>query len=184
VADLAGFDLLIQCFERFLKGRKVAVMMLIAQLTEVVGRSLWPMQLIQIDPVGLQAFEAVVQGRNNVCTVMLELAVTNVANAIAGASNFAGQHPVGAITALFEVLTDDLFSLAVSLGARWHRVHFSSVDEVDAIRLSTCNLCHTLAGRILLAPGHGAQAQAADLDVAAAELAVIHCKLLKNGGSV
>src|SRR3546814_17482485 len=45
--------------------RSVAVLVAVAELAEEVGRALGPVHLVQVDPVGLQAFEAGVQDRKS-----------------------------------------------------------------------------------------------------------------------
>ncbi|CAH0314002.1 hypothetical protein SRABI70_04823 [Pseudomonas sp. Bi70] len=178
MADLAGLDLLFQRFEDFLDRGGVAVLVLVAELAEEIGRALRPVQLVEVDPVGLQALEAGVQGGDDVLAVVLELAVADMGDAIAGAGDLAGQNPVGAVTVLLEVLADDLLGLAVGLGARRHRVHLGGVDEIDAMGLGALYLCERFASVVLLAPGHGAQAQGADIEIGSAELAVFHWSVL------
>ena len=56
MAYLAGLDLFIQRFEGFLQWRVFAVLVAITKLTEEIGRAFRPVQLVQIDPVSLQAF--------------------------------------------------------------------------------------------------------------------------------
>ena len=107
--------------------------------------------------------------------VVFELTVADIADAIARAGDLAGQHPVGTIATLFEVVTDDLFGLAVGFGAWRYRVHLGGIDEIYPVGLGAFDLGEALARAVLFAPGHGAQAQAADLEIGAAELTVIHC---------
>ncbi len=67
VADLAGLDLLVQCFEGVFQGRQVGFdLVLVTQLTEEIGAALWPVQLVQVDVIGLQALEAGVHGFGDV----------------------------------------------------------------------------------------------------------------------
>ena len=107
--------------------------------------------------------------------IVFELAIADIADTVAWAGDFAGQYPVGTITALLEVVADDLLGLAVGLGARRHRVHLGGIDEIYPVGLGAFDLGETLVSAVLLAPSHGAQAQAADLEIGAAELTVIHC---------
>ena len=146
------------------------------------------MQLVQVDAIGLQALEALVQRRDDVLAVVLELAIADVADAVAGAGNLAGQHPVITVTVGPEPVADDALGSGVGFRAWGHRVHFGRVDEVDPRGLGPGNLAESLFLVVLLAPGHGAQAQGADVEVGSAELAVFHrvntpwqWKLIKAG---
>ncbi|MOA41622.1 hypothetical protein D3C78_1636010 [compost metagenome] len=106
--------------------------------------------------------------------VVLELAVADVADAVAGAGDLAGQHPVIAIAIVTQPVADDALGGGVGFGAWRHRVHLGGVDEVDPGGLGPGNLLEGLGLDVLLAPGHGAQAQGADIEVGTAELAVFH----------
>ncbi|MNJ33806.1 hypothetical protein D3C77_284960 [compost metagenome] len=148
--------------------------MLVTQLAEEVGAAFGPVQLVEVDPVGLQALEAVVQGGDDVLAVVLELAVANVADAVAGAGHLAGQDPVGAVAAGLEPVADDAFGGGVGFRAWRNRVHLGGIDEIDSGGLGALDLREGLGLVILLAPGHGAQAQGADIEVGTAQLAVVH----------
>lgn len=163
MADLAGLYLLVEGFEGFLQWCVFAVLVAIAELAEVVGRALWPVQLVEVDPIGLQALEAGIQRFGYMRAVVFELTVADIADAIARAGDLAGQHPVSTITTLFEVVTDDLFGLAVGFCARRYRVHLGGIDEIYSVGLGAFNLGEALARAVLFAPGHGTQAQTADL---------------------
>ncbi|MCY1355010.1 hypothetical protein D9M68_818170 [compost metagenome] len=136
------------------------------------------MQLVEVDPVGLQALEAGVQRGGDVLAVVLEIAAADMADAIAGAGHLARQDPVGAIATFGEPVADDAFGGAVGLRPRWYGIHLRGVHEVDPVGLGALDLGESLGFGVLLAPGHGAQAKAADLEVGAAQLAVFHRCLL------
>ncbi|MCY1354534.1 hypothetical protein D9M69_409160 [compost metagenome] len=140
------------------------------------------MQLVEVDPVGLQALEAGVEGGDDVLAVVSELAVADVLDAVARAGDLAGDDPLGAVAAAPEIVADDLFGLAVGLGARRHRVHLGGVDEIDPGRAGPVDLRERFVLAVLLAPGHGAQAKSADLEVGAAQLTEIHMQLLRQKG--
>jgi len=89
VADLAGLDLFTQHFQGFLQRGEVLFLVAIAELAEEVGAALRPVQLVEVDPVGLQALEAVVQRRDYVLAIVLELAAADVVDAVAGAGHLA-----------------------------------------------------------------------------------------------
>jgi hypothetical protein len=171
MADLAGAHLLVEHFEGFFQRREHVVgQVLVAQLAEEVGAAFGPVQLVQVDAVGLQALEACIQRGDDVLAVVLELAVADVADAVAGAGDLAGQQPVVAVAAACEPVADDAFGGGVGFRARRHRVHLGGVDEVDAGGLGPLDLGEGLILGVLLAPGHGAQAEGADVEVGTAEL--------------
>ena len=178
MADLAGLDLLVEHLQGLFQRGEVRFLVTIAELAEEVGRALGPVQLIQIDPVGLQAFQAGIQGRDYVGAIELQVATADMVDAVAGAGDLARQNPVCAVATLPEVAADDLFGAAVGLGARRYRVHLGGVDEVDAAGLGTLDLSMAFALAVLLAPGHAAQADGADLEVGATQLTVFHDGLL------
>nr|GFD01496.1 hypothetical protein [Tanacetum cinerariifolium] len=107
VTDLARLDLFVQHLKHFQQRRERRVAVGVAQLAEEVGAAFRPMQLIQVQVVGLQAFQAGVDGGNDMVAVEFQLAVTNVVDAVAGACDLAGENPVGAVAVLFEPVTDD-----------------------------------------------------------------------------
>ncbi|MNR07394.1 hypothetical protein D3C85_1235100 [compost metagenome] len=168
MADLAGLDLLVEHRQGFFQCGERAVLMVIAELAEEVGRALRPVQLIEVDPVGLQAFEAGIQCRDQVLPVEFQVATADVVDAVAGAGDLARQYPVGAIAMLLEVFANELFGFAVGLGARWHRVHLGGVDEIDALGFAALDLGECLVNAVLFAPGHAAEAEGADAQIRAA----------------
>jgi hypothetical protein len=60
------------------------------------------------------------------------------------------------------------------LGLGRDRVELGGVEEVDALVEGIIHLRVALGLRVLLAPGHGAEADEADIEVRAAEAAVFH----------
>ncbi len=119
VANLAGCYLFCQNLQGFFQWCDVFLFfVLVAELAEEVIAALRPMQLAEVNPVRLQAFQAGIQRGNYECAVVLELAVTDIADAVAWAGNLAGQDPVGAVAMGFEVIADDLLGVAVGFGAR------------------------------------------------------------------
>jgi len=50
----------------------------------------------------------------------------------------------------------------------WDRVHLGGVDEVDPGALGSLDLREGLCLAVLLAPGHGSEADGADIQVGAA----------------
>src|SRR5690606_23756370 len=156
---------------------EVLLLVAVAELAEEVGAALGPVQLVEVDPVGLQALQALVQGGDYVLAVVLQVAAADVADAVAGAGHLARQDPLGAIAADLEVVADDALGGAVGLGTRRHRVHLGGIEEVDAGGAGAVDMGEALGLAVLLAPGHAAQAEGANPDVAAAQLTVFHVRL-------
>ncbi|MCY1174636.1 hypothetical protein D9M73_148450 [compost metagenome] len=142
--------------------------MLVAELAEEVGAALRPVQLVQVDVVGLQALEAGVHGFGDVLAVVAQVFVADVVDGVAGAGDLAGQDPVGAIAAAFEIIADVAFGGGVGFGLGWHRVHLGGVDEVDPGALGSLNLGEGVCLAVLLAPGHGSEAEGTHVQIGSA----------------
>ena len=69
---------------------------------------------------------------------------------------------------------DDPLRRALRLGLRRDRVKLGRVEEVDALDERVVHLLMPSASRVLLAPGHGAEADQADIEAGSAEAAVFH----------
>ncbi|MNG08799.1 hypothetical protein D3C84_921830 [compost metagenome] len=110
---------------------------------------------------------------------MLELAIADVADAVAGAGDLAGQDPVGAVAAGLEPVADVALGAGVGFRAWRHGVHFRRVDEIDAGFLGPGDLGEGLILAVLFAPGHRAKAQGADVQLGSAQLAIVHLRLPK-----
>src|SRR3546814_9689744 len=82
----------------------------------------------------------------------------------------AGLHPVA----------DDLLGAAVGFRISRDRIHLCGVDEVHALLESVVHLREGFVLAVLHAPGHAAEAEQADLQVAAAEPAVFHVTSLSS----
>ena len=174
LADLAGAYQLIQRLQYLFQRGEVLLLMAVAELAEVVGASLRPMQLVEIQIVGLQALEAGVECRVQMGAIVLELAVANVVDAVAGAGDLACQYPLGAGAACLEVAADDALGAAIGFCSWRDGVHLGCVEEVDAACPGQVELGEGVRFGILLAPGHAAEADLADVDVAFAESSQLH----------
>src|SRR5690606_27727304 len=89
---------------------------LVAELAEEVGVPVRPVQLIEIDMLGLQALQAAFQRSGDVLAGEAGGAVTDVLHVAVRAGDLAGQHPLVAIATLAKVLADD--ALTGTLGDR------------------------------------------------------------------
>ncbi|MNS93198.1 hypothetical protein D3C72_1273560 [compost metagenome] len=186
VADLAGAHEILQHGQRFLDRDGVLVLDPgIVQLTEGSRGAVRPMELVQIQVVRLQAFQAGVQRLGQVLAVQEGLAVADVAGTLGiahGARHLAGQHDVLATLALGQPGADVGFRQALRFGLGRHRVHFGHVDQIDAALQRVVQLLVRFGFGVLLAPGHGAQPDQADIQVGTAEFAVF--QVLLRAGSL
>jgi hypothetical protein len=174
----AGVDQVLERIQRLFDGRGVFVgHMGVAQLAKVVGGAVGPVQLVQVDVVGLQALQALVHGFEQVGLVEGQAATPDVAGAQrlpCRAGGFGGQHDVLAAACVFQPRADVLLGAALGLGLRGHGVHLGRVHEVDAAVQGEVQLCMGLGFGVLFAPGHGAQGDHADVQAGAAKGAVEH----------
>ncbi len=131
-----------------------------------------PVDLVEVDVVGLQAPQAPFH----------RLAHRGGVDAAAAAHPWAAaagdlgreDHP-GAVAGLSEPGADDLLGLAVGGGRGGHGVHFGGIEEVDAVVERVVHLRVTFGFGVLQAPGHGAEADLGDQHVGPAELSRLHC---------
>jgi len=148
----------------------------VAELAEEVGGPVGPVQLVEVDVVGLQAPEAVVQRLEQVLAREVQATCADMrgpGGTARRAGGLGGQHDVVAPAGLLQPAADVLFGAALGLGARRHGVHLSRIDQVDASVQGKVKLGMGLGFGVLFAPGHGAQGYGADLEVGAAKLAVV-----------
>src|SRR5690554_1078677 len=90
------------------------------------------------------------------------------------AGRFGREDDIIAAFTTFEPAADIALGAALGLGMGRHRVHLGSVDKIDAERDSPIELLMSLGFAVLLAEGHGAQAQAANLDSRVAKRSRLH----------
>src|SRR5262249_19279082 len=79
VPDLPALHQIRECLQGFLnRDARFLVDVCVAKTPEKVCRSLWPVQLIQVDVVGLEPPQTFVNGSEDVVTIELILAVSEV----------------------------------------------------------------------------------------------------------
>ncbi len=186
MAHLAGAHEVLQHRQGFLDRHGVLVFdPRVVQLAERGRGAVGPVELIQVQVVRLQPLQAGVQRRGQVLAVQEGLAVADVAGTLGvahGAGDLAGQHDVVAAARLGQPRADVGFGQALRFGLGRHRVHFGHVDQVDAALQRVVQLLMRVSFGVLLAPGHGAQPDQADVQVGTAEFAVFQV-LLRAGSS-
>ena len=149
----------------------------VAQLAETVGRALRPVYLIEVEIIGLQALQAVVQRLADVFTIQLVVR-TNAAVVIAGrAAHFRGDNQLFAIAALRQPVTDVGFRQALGFRARRDGIHFRDVNQVNALTHRVIELLVRVCLAILLTKRHCAQPQRADFKRTVWDTVILHSRL-------
>src|SRR5690606_35965069 len=132
---------LVQYLQGILYGGDLLLgVVLVAELAEEVGVPVRPVQLIEIDMLGLQALQAAFQRSGDVLAGEPGGAVTDVLHVAVRAGDLAGQHPLDAIATLAKVLADDALTGTLGFRPRRYRVHLRAVDEVAARVARTVDL--------------------------------------------
>jgi hypothetical protein len=138
-----------------------------------------PVQLIQVDVIGIESLEAVAHAARDIGPGKRRQIAAHPRHVvliarIAGA--FRREHHAATERRPFalEPCPDDRFGCAVGFRTRGHRVHFRRIDEVDATLDRVIELRVCLFKRILLPPRHAAEADGRHLQIASAELACRH----------
>ena len=149
----------------------------VAQLAETVGRALRPVDLIEVEIIGLQTLQAVVQSIADVFAIQLVVR-TNAAVVIAGrAADFRGDNQLFAIAALRQPVADVGFRQALGFRARRDGIHFSDINQVNALTNRVIELLVRVCLAILLTKRHCAQPQRADLKRTVWDTVILHSRL-------
>jgi hypothetical protein len=97
--------------------------------------------------------------------------------------DLAGEYHVRPPTAAGKPCADVTLGGAPGFGLGGRGVHLGGVDEVDAFGQRQIQLLMRIALAVLMPPGHGAQPQDADVDIAVAQLAVTHDRSFFQDGN-
>jgi len=185
MADLAGLDLFIEHCKGFFDGNGVRVVIgigIFADAEEVAG-AIGPMQLVQVQVVGVQPAQAPFQSGDDVLAVVVRQAIADVclATGVAGrAGDLAGQDEPVAVATGFDPVAEVALGGGPGFSAGRRGVHLGGVDEIDPGGDGGVQLLVGVLFGVLVAPGHGAEAEQADLEVGVAECAVAHWFFLMN----
>lgn len=176
MAQLAFLDERAQRFQHVLDigqriGRILPVRRVVPGAIEIVAATAGPVDLVEIDAVGLEPPEAGFEG--------LAQGLAGGAAAIADevhrpAGDFGSQDPLVALAGLFEPVADDFLGPARGFGAARHGIDFGRVHEIEARFQCHVDLGMALGLGILAAPGHGAQAEFGHEQVGAAKGLQLH----------
>ena len=123
-----------------------------------------PVELIEVEVVGLQALQACVQGLVDLLAGMPRPA-PQVFHATSGTRRLAGDDQVVALATLLQPAADIGFGAALRLGLRRHRIHLGGVDEIDVGGDGTVELFVRFGFGVLLTERHRAETQARNLHV-------------------
>ena len=177
-ADVAHFSLLDQPAQRFellVNGRGGALFGgFVVHRAKRRRVALGPVNLVKINHIGLQAFQAGIARSLDVLRRHAR-AFPNPGHAARRASHLGGKHqllPHARIVG--QPVADDLLGRAKGFGARRHGIHFSRINKIDTA-LHRAVQDGVGSGFIdLFAKSHGAQANRCYVQVTGAELNFIH----------
>ena len=179
IAHFAGPYEVAKNFELLLDGSRVplsgGVVVRFAELGHVAIR---PVDLIEVNVIGLEALKAQIGGFRNVLAVdpLLSVAFTNPGHAIGGPGDLRGDNEL--VSFVFrEPLSEALLCPSLSFGSVWHGIDLGGIDEVDAAGYCVVELLARVVDAVLLAPGHGAKTDFRNLKIAGAKLTVSHASI-------
>src|SRR5262249_52284467 len=170
-----AFDLLLD--------RRTALLLGRVELDRAKHRhvSLRPVDLVEIDVIDPQPGEARIDRLGDHIAGEIGAAAPNPI-AGSGTGDLAGDDETVA-RPLGEPVAEIGFRTALRPGVRRHRVHLGGVYEVDALGDRVVELRVRLGFAVLLAPGHGAEADLGYFEVGAGKLAGFHvCSWRFAGG--
>ena len=152
------------------------------RVAEVGQVSLRPVDLVEVDAIGLQAPKAGLAGLRDVGPVQVG-APAAYPVAPAGAGDLGGDHEPVAVVA-GKPAAEILLGPALGFGPRRHRIHLRGVDEVDPAIDRQVELGVRVGLAVLLAPGHGPEAHGGNLELRSGKCPVFHrltCRLPVSG---
>ena len=130
------------------------------------------MNLIEVDVIGLQAFQRCIASRQNV--VFNEPRVGAQPIVATGARNFAREDDLVAIAGNGEPGAENSFCACAGFRARWYGIHLCGVDKIHAVLNREIKLRVGIRFSVLFAPGHRAKADDGDVEMGVKERAAFH----------
>ena len=164
-----GFELVMDGGDRHIFGR--------VEIHDAEGRHMAhrPVDLVEVDHVGLHSLEAGVAGFGDVRWGQVVAAAPHPAHAACRAGHFGGQHQLVARARIFfKPVAQDFFGDVEGLSSRGHRVHLCCVQKVDTARQRVVQDGVRRGLVDLFAKSHGAQADWGHLEIAGAEFDFFH----------
>lgn len=135
-------------------------------LAEMEMAAVWPVDLIEVDVIGLQPLQAGI----NSCIDIGGIRTLSAAQIFAArAGDLGGEHDILALAGLLEPGSDIFLRAALSFRShRRRRIHFRGVEEIDALMNGVVHLLMGFGFAVLRAPGHCAQANLRNGNIGAA----------------
>ena len=139
-------------------------------------RPVGPMELVEVDIVGLQAPEALVDRLLDLRAGQFarRAVVPEPGHARSGRSTLVARITLSRAAAALEPGADDALGRALRLGARRDRVEFRGVEEVDALRRGRSPSARGPRPPCSAGPRSWCRGRSADVEAGAAEGAVLH----------
>ena len=174
MSDLSFTHQFIQRFQCFLNGRHLLIgIAVITKLAKKIGAPVRPVHLIKIDVIRLQALKAALTGRADMLPGQPR-PPAQIPETITRPGHLAGDHQIITLATAGQPVAQILLGQALGFCPGWHWIHFSGVDEIDALLHGIVELLKGFLLAVLLAPGHGSQADQADLDICKAKFSRLH----------
>mmetsp|Transcript_18842 Transcript_18842/g.49083 ORF Transcript_18842/g.49083 Transcript_18842/m.49083 type:complete len:323 (-) Transcript_18842:2-970(-) len=186
VLDLALLDELAHGRHSFLNVRRselplVLILRAVLPLPPQRCIAVRPVQLVQVKVVSLQAAQACLNSCSNVGPVHARARAwgKRIASPICSdkgsvswclPSNLGGQNDLIPAASGLHPVANVHFCTANCFWPRWHWIQFCCVNEVQALGQEVVHLCPGFLLRVLLAPGHCAQADLRHLQVGISQL--------------
>jgi hypothetical protein len=139
-------------------------------------------ELVEIDVIGLQPLERLVDGVVDVLAIELRgVAAGAQISIVRTARDLGGDDYPVALAARLQPRAEEALGIALRLGARRDGIDLGGVDEIDAAPERAVELGVALGLGVLLAPGHAAQRDRRDFQIGPAQPAKFgHCVILLN----
>jgi len=183
MAHLSGFDHIRHDLQLLGNGGAVVFLCnVITGRTEHRYITVRPMDLVEVDVVGLQPFKAVVYRSGNVFPVDVR-AVADPGKTARGSGNLGGDDQL--IAALvFQPGADITPGAPLRFGARRNRIHFGGIDEVHSARYRQIELRVGIRFAVLFAECHRTEAQCRHFQIAGTQLPVFHIHSFKISATI
>ena len=134
VSDLSRFDVVVQCIEDGFKIFFPGIVGVVSKTSypKSVGITLRPVQLVEVDIVGLQSLEALVDGLVDMGFFKAEV-FADVFGIITRPCNFGGQDDFVSMACFFEPCSDDALGFPLGLGIRRDWIEFGYIKKINPL---------------------------------------------------
>jgi hypothetical protein len=167
--DLAGLHEFAQDLQRLFERRPGLLRRVhIHQSPEHVDAALRPMQLVEVDVIGAQAFQAGLDRGRDVAPIHAIDAAPDRGEAFVRADHLGRDDNPIAPASRLQPRADHALGHAEGFVLGRHRIGLGGVPEIDPVVDRVIHLAMGVGLGVLHAPGHGSQANDAHLEIAAA----------------